>query len=80
MFMQDLTAFAPELSFQVPAPITTARTALSGLLSGTLVETATGWQAVETLAPGARIQTLTAALRGCCGWPGAPSAPRTNWC
>lgn len=62
MFMQDLTAFAPELSFQVPAPITTARPALSGLLSGTLVETATGWQAVETLAPGARIQTLDGGL------------------
>lgn len=62
MFMQDLTTFAPELSVLVPQPRITARPALSGMVSGTLVESDTGWQRVETLAPGARIQTLDGGL------------------
>ena len=62
MFMQEMTAFAPELSALVPQPRTAARPALSGLLSGTLVETATGWHPVETLAAGVRIQTLDGGL------------------
>ena len=62
MFMQDLTTFAPELSVLVPQPRIPARPALSGMVSGTLVESDTGWQRVETLAPGARIQTLDGGL------------------
>jgi len=66
MFMQDLTTFAPELSVLVPQPRITARPAvsgiLSGILSGTLVESDTGWQRIETLAPGACIQTLDGGL------------------
>ena len=62
MFMQDAATFAPDLSTRIPAPARTGRPALSGLLTGTLVETASGWQRVETLTAGTRVQTLDGGL------------------
>ena len=61
MFMQDATRFAAD------ATILTARTLTApvqtGLVAGTLVETATGWRAVETLRRGDHIHTFDGGLR-----------------
>lgn len=62
MFMQDLTAFDPAKSFELPTPGSLRRPALSGLLAGTLVETQSGWQDVEALRPGVLVQTLDGGL------------------
>ncbi len=61
MFMQDATRFAAD------ATILTARTLAApvqtGLVAGTLVETATGWRIVETLRRGDLLQTFDGGLR-----------------
>lgn len=62
MFMQDLTAFDPQHSTRIPGRLAQPRPALSGLVTGTLVETATGWQGIETLQPGQAVQTLDGGL------------------
>jgi Hint domain len=58
MFMQDFsrttTAFYPVETLL--APVTT------GLVAGTLLETSTGWRAVETLTAGDCVQTLDGGL------------------
>lgn len=58
MFMQDIARFA-RCAAPVPlhgaAPLTAPAT---GLVSGTLVETARGWQPVDDLLPGDRLYTL----------------------
>ena len=60
MFMKDFTrtaratAIAPAISHLAPV--------MSGLTAGTLLETAQGWRAVETLAAGDRVQTLDGGL------------------
>lgn len=62
MFMQDFsriaaaTATAVFPQHRVVVPVTT------GLIAGTLVETKTGWQPVETLAIGDAVQTLDGGL------------------
>lgn len=60
MFMQDFTRFAPATAVTAAevllAPVT------SGLIAGTLVETAAGWQPVETLRMGMQVQSLDGGL------------------
>jgi hypothetical protein len=55
MFMKDFTRLAPAVAPVLPA-------ALSGMATGTLVETADGWQRIETLRMGDRVQTLDGGL------------------
>lgn len=58
MFLKDFTRssrFTPVLD-RFLAPVT------CGLAAGTLVETGSGWQSVESLAPGDRVQTLDGGL------------------
>ena len=63
MFMNDFTRFATEISLVaprvtavIPAPVVT------GIVAGTLVETALGWRDVATLRIGDVVQTLDGGL------------------
>ena len=62
MFMQDFSRHTTDTATAVfphnraPSPVRT------GLVAGTLVETKTGWQTVETLRPGDFVQTLDGGL------------------
>lgn len=53
---------APAPTRDSPLLLTTPRAMPSGLLAGTLVETATGWHGIETLQPGQQVQTLDGGL------------------
>lgn len=57
MFMQDVTRFAATPVATLPAGLN------QGLIDGTLVETASGWQPVETLRVGDSLYTLDGGLR-----------------
>jgi hypothetical protein len=61
MFMPSTSAFAHanRAVLTVLPPVRQA----AGLSTGSLVETAVGWRAVETLAPGNRVQTFDGGLR-----------------
>ena len=57
MFMQDITRFAAH-------PVSAANAALSqGIFGSTLVETATGWRAADTLRMGDSLYTLDGGLQ-----------------
>lgn len=60
MFMQDFTRTAAAATITPVALLKAPAT--SGFTAGTLVETASGWRAVETLAIGMRVQTLDGGL------------------
>ena len=60
MFMQDFTRSAAAATITPVALLMAPAT--SGFTAGTLVETASGWQPVETLTLGARVQTLDGGL------------------
>lgn len=57
MFMQDITRFAATKVAATPTGLS------QGLIDGTLVETASGWQPVETLRVGDSVYTLDGGLR-----------------
>lgn len=56
MFMQDVTRFAA-------TPVTATAGLSQGLIDGTLVETAAGWQPVQSLRVGDSLYTLDGGLR-----------------
>lgn len=58
MFMKDFT----RTTTAIPAADFAAQPVTSGILAGTLVETATGWRGVETLRLGDLVQTLDGGL------------------
>lgn len=60
MFMQDFTRTAAAATITPVALLKAPAT--SGFTAGTLVETASGWQPVETLAIGMKVQTLDGGL------------------
>ena len=61
MFMPSTSAFAnaDRAVLNVLPPLRLA----AGLTTGSLIETAAGWRAVETLVPGDRVQTFDGGLR-----------------
>ena len=61
MFMPSTSAFAnaDRAVLNVLPPLRQA----AGLTTGSLIETAAGWRAVETLVPGDRVQTFDGGLR-----------------
>jgi hypothetical protein len=62
MFVETQTQFDPALAQAVPPKTATRRPALSGLLGDTLIETASGWQRIDTMTEGQSVQTLDGGL------------------
>ncbi len=62
MFMQDLSRQAAATATAVFPPQRLVTPVTTGLIAGTLVETKTGWQPVETLTIGDALQTLDGGL------------------
>lgn len=67
MFMKDFTRTVTAFSVAPRAKVLPAPAALTGLVAGTLLETATGWRGVETLNVGDRVQTLDGGLASILG-------------
>ncbi|MHA6267028.1 Hint domain-containing protein [Aliiroseovarius sp. CAU 1755] len=63
MFLNTQTDFANALPVEMAALMRPADTKLSGFVTGTKVETAFGWRAVETLTRGDAVHTLDGGLR-----------------
>ena len=62
MFMQDFTRQAADFAPVNLQAIARSLTVTTGLVAGTLLETRTGWQPVETLRIGDAVQTLDGGL------------------
>lgn len=62
MVTQSPTPFQPSPAARARPASPQRRLGPTGLISGTLIETATGWRPVESLMPGKRVQTLDGGL------------------